>query len=304
MSLISKTIVVEPSDVGRIDRLVQELAGCSRSQVRGLFDHRCVRVNDSVCQDVRLNTQVGDRVHVRFDPQQRYRAKKVWRDPAFSIVFEDRELLVVEKAAHVLSVPTARNETNTLVQRVGDYLRHQGGGALPNVVQRLDRGVSGLMVFAKSQASAGRLQAQFRHHQPHRIYLALVEGRITPSEGTFRSHLATARNLDRYSTRQPAEGELAITHYRLLRQLLQASFVEIRLETGRRNQIRVHFAEAGHPVLGDPRYGRHSKRRSTWTNHRLALHAATLRVVHPVSGETLEFESRLPPEMETFLSND
>ena len=301
MPLISKSVVVEASQVGRVDRIVQGLAGCSRSQVRGLFDHHCVRVNDAICLDFGLAIQLGDRVSLRFDPNQRYREKKVWRDATFSIVFEDRDLIVVDKAAHVLSVPTAQGETNTLVERVSNYLRHHGVVRNALVVHRLDRGVSGLMVFAKTHESASRLHAQFRDHTPRRTYLALVHGRLPADEGTFRSHLATAKNLDRFSTSQPGGGELAITHYRVLQQLPEAAFVEVRLETGRRNQIRVHFAEAGHPVLGDRRYGRGNIGPSTWTAKRLALHAASLGFVHPTTGEQLEFISPLPKEMATLV---
>lgn len=297
MPLVSKSVVVEAAQVGRIDRVVQGLAGCSRSQVRGLFDHRCVRWNDAVCLDPGQLVAVGDHVSLRFDPQQRYRPQKIWRDATFSIVFEDRELLVVDKAAHVLTVPTARGEPNTLVDRVASYVRQQGTGRDVLVVHRLDRGVSGLLVFAKTPAAASRLHEQFRAHQPERTYLALVAGHLPAAVGTFRSHLATAKNLDRYSTPHAAQGELAITHYRVLRQVAGADFVEIRLETGRRNQIRVHFAEAGHPVLGDRRYGRDSGGPTVWTAKRLALHAASLGFIHPTSGNRLEFSSPLPAEM-------
>jgi len=121
-------------------------------------------------------------------------------------------------------------------------------------------------------------------------------------EGTFRSRLITEKNLSRRSTKKPGEGELAITHYRVSRVLDGASLVMVQLETGRRNQIRVQFAEAGHPVLGDPRYRPDEARHKRWPHKRLALHAAMLAFAHPVTGEELRFESALPMEFEEFLS--
>ncbi len=303
MTLVTKSVIVDQPQVGRIDRVVQALAACSRSQLRGLFDNRCVCVNEHVCIDLSQPTKLGDQITLRFDPNQRYPEKKItWREPAFSIVFEDRDLIVVDKSAHVLSVPTDHGESNTLVDRVSNYLRHNSGAREAIVVHRLDRGVSGLLVFAKTREAATRLHALFREHKPARKYVALVDGKMKSAVGTFQSHLATGDNLDRYSTENADEGELAITHYRVLKQLQNVALVEVCLETGRRNQIRVHFAEAGHPVLGDPRYGRKSTTQQTWTAPRLALHAASLEFEHPHSGHLLSFESPMPPEMNKFMS--
>ena len=120
--------------------------------------------------------------------------------------------------------------------------------------------------------------------------------------GTFESRLATTKSLQRYSVAETDEGgEPAVTHFRLEQRLRGATFVRAWLETGQRNQIRVHFAEAGHPVLGDPRYRPETARHPRWTSKRLALHAAALGFCHPVSGEALRFESPLPAEFEKFL---
>ena len=304
MAFVTKSTIVEPSQVGRVDRVVQTLAACSRSQLRGLFDHRCVHVNEQVCIDPGQQAKIGDRVALRFDPNQRYpEKKKAWQEPAFSIAFEDRHLIVVDKSARVLSVPTDRGETNTLIDRVSNYLRHNSGVREAFAVHRLDRGVSGLLVFSKTRETATRLQSLFREHKPARRYIAVVHGKLKSPTGTFQSHLATGDNLDRYSTANADEGELAVTHYRVLEQLSDVAVVEVRLETGRRNQIRVHFAEAGNPVLGDPRYGRSSTPQKAWTARRLALHAVGLEFEHPHSGQLLSFESPLPPEMQKFMGN-
>lgn len=295
MGMISKSTAVTAEQVGRIDRVVQHLTGLSRSQTRGLFDHGCVRVNDGHCGDPGRDVSLGDAVVVSYNPQQRYPEKRgAWRENSFAIVHEDRDLIVVDKAAHVLTVPTDRGETNTLLDRVSAYLRHNWGIPQALVVQRLDRGVGGLLVFAKTRAASEHLCEQFRRHSADRKYVALVLGQLANESGTFRSRLATAGNLDRYSTDDERDGELAITHFRRLKQFADGSLVEVRLETGRRNQIRVHFAEAGHPVLGDLRYGGAVAVRPPWSEHRMALHAASLGFVHPRTAKPMNFESPLP----------
>ncbi len=144
------------------------------------------------------------------------------------------------------------------------------------MVHRLDREVSGLFVFAKHEAIAKQLIQQFKQRKPTRLYTAIVARTVAQDEGTFRSRLATAKNLDRYSTRRTDETELAITHYRVLRRMSDCSLVEVTLETGKRHQIRLHFADAGHPVLGDPRYKKGLAQHPRWIRKRIALHATTL----------------------------
>lgn len=213
---------------------------------------------------------------------------------AFDVVFEDRFLIVVEKAAMILTVPTPRGERNTLVQLIERYL-DRGRPHRLAIVHRLDRETSGLLVFAKDRRTGEALQAQFREHRPERLYVALVAGLLERDRGTFESRLETNRGLTRYSSRD-GSGERAVTHYEVEARLSGATRVRARLETGRRNQIRVHFAEARHPVLGDRRYRPDLSAHPSWPHERLALHAAVLGFTHPVTGEALRFESPVPRE--------
>ena len=219
----------------------------------------------------------------------------------FRVVFEDRQIIVVEKAAMVLTVPTPRGERNTMVQLVERYLERRGSRRPLTVVHRLDRETSGLLVLAKDRASGEKLERQFRAHSPERVYRAIVAGTLARDHGTFDSFLATSKSLTRFSTEDRASGERAITHYESEEKLRGATLIMARLETGRRNQIRAHFAEAGHPVLGDRRYRPELARHAGWTYPRLALHAATLGFVHPSTGESLRFDSPLPREFTAFL---
>ena len=210
-------------------------------------------------------------------------------------------MIVVDKSAGTLTVPTDRNEKHTLVERVSVYLSHSRRKRQAWVVHRLDREVSGLLVFGKHEPIADRLIEQFRQRKPQRIYTAIVAGVMSSGNGTFRSHFATGKNLDRFVARRSRRTEAAITHYRVLRRLADTTLVEATLETGKRNQIRVHFANAGHPVLGDPRYKTNQAMHPRWIRKRIALHAKSLGFEHPVSGEAMTFESPLPSALEKFL---
>lgn len=287
----------------RVDRLVQEWTAGSRSQVIGLFDHGCVSINGAVTLEPGRRLAVGDHVAIRYDGARRYHPKPpVASRSGFSVIYEDRNVIVVLKPAEMLSVPTRRGERNTLVDRVHDYVRKVRGGRGAFVVQRLDRGVSGLMVFGKSLEMADRLRDQFEERKPERQYVAIVAGHMTPTAGVFRSYLATDKSLNRYSTTDQEIGQLAITHFRCREFYDDATLVDVWLETGRRNQIRVHFAEAGHPVLGDPRYRPELACHALWRYQRIALHAATLAFNDPITGETRRFQAPLPPEFVALVS--
>jgi 23S rRNA pseudouridine1911/1915/1917 synthase len=267
-----------------------------------LFDHGCVEVNGQPCALAGMQVRPGDQVDVRYDPQQGYREKKKkWTDRTFSLVYEDQHIIVVNKSASVLTVATNQGERNTLDSRVSHYLKHTGPKREAFVVHRLDRGVSGLLVFAKSPAILRLLQEQFKQRKPERRYIAIVAGIVTPSAGTFRSYIETEKNLNQSSTPDNSKGKLAITHYRVLKELPDTTVVEVRLETGRRNQIRVHFAEQGHPVLGDPRYGRKKSMHDRWPSKRIALHAISLGFEHPMTGKPLLFECEAPNSMKRFI---
>jgi 23S rRNA pseudouridine1911/1915/1917 synthase len=302
MAMTTKTAQFTGQQPDRVDRVVQSLTNLSHSKMRGLFDHGCVTVNGQPCGDAGQRVKPGDRVDVSYDPQQGYREKKKeWSDRAFSIVYEDPHLIVVNKAANVLTIATDHGERNTLEDRVTHYLKSSSRQRTAFVVHRLDRGVSGLLVFAKTPAILEKLQEQFKERKPERRYIAIVAGVLRQPAGTFRSHLTTGDNLDQYTTRKESLGQLAITHYRVLKQLSDATVVEVRLETGRRNQIRVQFADQGHPVLGDPRYRPKQAWHERWPRSRIALHAVSLGFVHPASGEGVQFESELPSVMRRFI---
>jgi 23S rRNA pseudouridine1911/1915/1917 synthase len=312
VTLSTKTVAItadSPYLGRRIDHLVQELVVLPRAQVTGLFDHGCVRRNGILCQTPGERLSEGDRIEIAYDVHRRYHPKpRVRRNLGFQIVFEDQHLIVVIKPAELLTVPTSRGETNTLQNKVEEYVRHVSKGRGAFTVHRLDRGVSGLLVFGKSEAIVRELKDQFAASKPEREYVAIVAGSLEQSAGTFESLLATDRDLNRFSTDDESIGQLAITHFRKVADLAAgkshpATLVQVRLETGRRNQIRVHFAEARHPILGDTRYQPELARHPRWHHPRMALHARLLGFEHPRTGEMLRHEAELPAEMKAFVAD-
>src|SRR5436305_583643 len=170
----------------RIDRLVQQLCGMSRSQVVGLFDRGCVSRNGAIITHPGERLAVGDRVELQYDANQRYHPNpKPRQNLGFAIVFEDKHLIVVDKPAELLTVPTRRKETNTLLHKVDAYVRHVSKGRGAFAVHRLDRGVSGLLVFAKTLEIVRQLKVQFAECKPAREYIAIVAGRLKQQLGTF-----------------------------------------------------------------------------------------------------------------------
>lgn len=244
---------------------------------------------------------VGAELEIDYAPQPvRPPKQKVKLAARFEVVHDDESIIVVNKPAGLLTVPTPKRERNTLQSQVRKWLERQQPGKQAICVHRLDRGVSGLLVFAKSYEAADRIRDQFAARKPQRKYAAIVRGQVAEASGTFRNYLATDESLTRYSSDDPEAGELAITHYRVRETWADSTLVEVRLETGRRNQIRVHFAESGHPILGDPRYRPELAEHAHWPFKRIALHAETLGLTHPDTGEALQFTAPWPQEFRDF----
>jgi 23S rRNA pseudouridine1911/1915/1917 synthase len=304
VSVVTKThVAIEADAIKRLDLIVRDMTELPREQVKGLFDHFCVKVNGTISSRPADHLQAGDEVEVKYDLHQRYHVKrKPPKEIGFEVVFEDEHLIVVNKPAALLTVPTPYRERNTLIDKVTAYLRTADKRGEAFVCHRLDRGVSGLLLFGKSLEISMQIRDQFELRKPQREYIALVRGVLTSHEGIFRSYLATDGNLNRFSTQDKEAGQLAITHFRTVTTLDDATLVQIWLETGRRNQIRVHFAEKGHPVLGDPRYQSRLAEHPRWKARRIALHARSLGFTHPVTGQAYRFESELPQEFVEFIT--
>ncbi len=260
-----------------------------KTKVRQWLKHGAVQVNGRSITQFNHPLEVGD--VVTFAGKEVTQAASEL--PAgLKVLYEDAALLVIEKPARLLSMASETERERTAYAFLTTYVRRGDATSADRVwiVHRLDRDASGLMVFAKTEAVKQALQAEW--HKAEKKYLAIVEGALPADSGKFESHLNESAPFKVFSAPPSDRTRLAITNYQVLKRGKSRTLVEVRIETGRRNQIRVHMADAGCPIVGDRKYGA-----KTNAAHRLALHAAGLSFAHPVSGETLKFESALPREL-------
>lgn len=242
----------------------------------------------------------GDHVDVEIPPLPAAATAPAPEPIPLAVVYEDSDLLVVDKPVGMTVHPGAGRSTGTLVHAV---LAHSPGMALiggadrPGIVHRLDKDTSGLLVVAKTEAAWRGLQAQIQSRRARREYLALVHGRLERSSSVIEAPIGRD---PRHRTRMAvvASGRRAVTHYTVAERFEDATLLQVRLDTGRTHQIRVHLAHIGHPVVGDPIYGR---RANAWGMRRQALHARTLAFAHPTTGADMVFHAPLPTDFEEAL---
>jgi len=243
--------------------------------------------------------EVSEDAALSFHPNRPARHRVQTR---LSVLFEDEDLLIVDKPAGLLTVPTAARERDTLLARVLDYLhRRYARRPVAFVVHRIDRDTSGAVVFARNRESLRFLQDLFRAHRIEREYVALVEGALSDS-GVFDADLVRdAGQRRRGVARRGQEGKRAVTRYRTLERVGRSTLVSIELETGRTHQIRVHFAAGGHPVLGDPVYRPRGAPPPPAAAPRQMLHARRLGFAHPLTGKMVRTESPIPADFTAVL---
>jgi 23S rRNA pseudouridine1911/1915/1917 synthase len=213
-----------------------------------------------------------------------------------AILYEDKDILVVDKPAGLLAVATEREKTRTAHSILTDYIRKGCGRSRKQlfVVHRLDRDTSGTLIFAKSEEAKLRLQDRWK--ETEKKYLAVVHGRCEKSSGMITSYLAEDKQYNVYATPDSTKGKLSQTGYTVLRMTKRYSLLELILHTGRKNQIRVHLASIGHPIVGDTKYGKEDDKQP-----RMALHARSIAFKHPFSGKELSFMSVVPPFFSTLV---
>jgi len=295
-----RRFVVGEAEAGRrVDVALAALADTPRSQVRRWIDDARVRVNGAVAAASR-RVQAGDAIEAR--PPAPLPPPLAPEAIPLSVLHEDAWLVVVDKPADLVVHPSPGHASGTLVNALLHHcgaLAEVGGVLRPGIVHRLDRGTSGVLVVAKDDATHRGLAEQFHDHTILRIYQALVRG--LPSEDGGRVDLPVGRHprdRKRMSVRRSG-GREAHTAWRVLRRFPASarSWLEVRPETGRTHQIRVHLAAAGLPLAGDPVYGRRGRARPEPGLARAALHARVLGFRHPQTGETLRFEAPLPADL-------
>jgi 23S rRNA pseudouridine1911/1915/1917 synthase len=276
---------VAPGEAGeRLDRLISQRLEVSRSATRRMIEEGLVQVDDAEVVPSR-KVRGGERVEARL-VEERLEPEAI----PVPVIFEDAHLLVVDKPAGLVVHPGAGNRSGTLVNAL--LSRGIAGGEdleRPGMVHRLDRDTSGLMVLTKSEEAYSGLVAALSARSVGRVYRALVVGEGLPTTGTIDSPVG--RDPTNPTLMAAGVGRPAVTHFEVMRQAAGHTMLRVRLETGRTHQIRVHLSAIGYPVYADPLYGEPILGRRLW------LHAERLAFVHPVTGEALEFESSIPPDL-------
>jgi len=221
-----------------------------------------------------------------------------YRPKGLTLLYEDRDVIVIDKPVGLLTMGTERDKSHTAQAILNDYVR-KGSTRSRNqvfIVHRLDRDTSGILIFAKSEQAKRFLQADWTNTEKR--YLAIVHGRLDPPKGTISSYLVENSALNVYSTPDASKGKLSHTAYRTLKEARGFSLLEIDLLTGRKHQIRVHLSDEGHPVVGDTKYGKPGDA------HRwLALHAKSIAFTHPTTGARLFFETEVPDHFTRLIGN-
>lgn len=306
---IERVTIPAAADGWRLDRaLAIALPAYSRERLKTLISAGQVAGDGGLRRDPASKAVAGTVLTVTIPAAAP--AHNVAQDIPLAIVFEDDHLIVVDKPAGLVVHPAAGNLDGTLVNALLHHCRGSlsgiGGVERPGIVHRIDKDTSGLLVVAKHDKAHEGLAAQFKRHSIDRRYRAIVSGRPNPPAGTVDAALArSSANRQKMAIVDGDRGKRAVTHYRLVEPLGPASLVECRLETGRTHQVRVHLTSIGHPLLGDPSYGRLRPPFPALLGRlgfaRQALHAAHLGFVHPVTSQLLSFESVIPPDMATLI---
>src|SRR6478609_10901795 len=290
----------------RLDRaLADAVPTLSRERLKALIRSGAVEAEGKALRDPAVKVRGEEALRVAVpEPTP---AHNVPQDIPLMILFEDDHLLVVDKPAGLVVHPAAGNFDGTLVNALlhhcGGSLSGIGGVARPGIVHRIDKDTSGLLVVAKTDVAHEGLAKQFAAHSIDRRYLAIVSGVPKTSHGIVDAPLArSSANRKKIAIVEGGRGKRAVTHWKRLQLLNDAALVECRLETGRTHQVRVHMASIGHPLIGDPVYGRSGKTHGKLLKElgflRQALHAAELGFTHPVTKHKLSFSSPIPPDMQ------
>lgn len=275
-----------------LEYLLKNSGGRSRTTVKSFLSNRQVTINGLVQKQFDFMLRPNDKVVINLGM-----AGNEFRNPMLRIIYEDDSILIINKKYGLLSMATDTERTRTAYYILSEYLKKKDSSNRIFIVHRLDRETSGLLLFAKSMEVQHAMQQNWNETVLERKYIAVVEGKPKQDEGIIRSYLAENKAFNVYVTNNPNEGELAVTAFKVLKKGKDNTLMELELETGKKNQIRVHMQQIGHPIIGDRKYGGHQS-----PIGRLALHASRIRFLHPVTKVEMFFDTGIPPMFLTALS--
>lgn len=274
-------VVSKPAPL--LEWLLENVKGQSKSKIKATLQGRGVKVDGKIVTQFDYSLKFGMKVAV-----SKSKKNDTFKSRYVKIVYEDRYLVVVEKNIGILSMAAGHSSLNVKTV-LDDYFNKSRQHCQAHVVHRLDRDTSGLMIYAKDKQTELALERDWHNIVYDRRYVAVVSGEMEEDEGTIANWLKDNKAYITYSSPVDNGGKYAITHFHTLDRTIEHSLVEFRLETGRKNQIRVHTADMGHPICGDIKYGNGDD-----PCHRLCLHAYVLCFYHPINHERMEFETPIP----------
>lgn len=272
-------------DAQLLDWLIANLKGLSRNKVKDTLHGRGIKVNGKIVTQFDYPLTRGMKISV-----SKSKKNDTFKSRYVNLVYEDPYLVVIEKKLGILSMAAGHKSLNVKTV-LDDYFRQTKQRCTAHVVHRLDRDTSGLMVYAKDMQTEQTLEHEWHNIVYDRRYVAVVSGEMEEDEGTIANWLKDNKAYVTYSSPVDNGGKYAVTHFHVLDRTTEHSLVEYKLETGRKNQIRVHSADMNHPVCGDVKYGNGDD-----PIHRLCLHAYMLHFFHPVTRARMEFETPIPSQ--------
>ena len=271
--------------------LMSQMPQKNKHNIKTMMRNKQVLVDCKVVTQFNYTLNPGQKVELA---TERIAKEKQYR--GISIIYEDHHLVVIDKHAGILSVATDNQKDHTAYSMLSNHVKEQNPDLKIFIVHRLDRDTSGLMVYAKSEEVKHALQETWNQTVIERTYVAVVEGQLTEQEGTVSSYLKENSTYKVFSSQNPNNGLKSVTHFKLLKANKFYSLLQLNLETGRKNQIRVHMQDIGHSIVGDKKYGA-----KTNPMKRLGLHAYVLSFKHPITNEVLKFSTPIPRKFQNLM---
>ena len=295
---MKKELIVESEEQKRIDAYISENTEYSRTAVQRLIEEEKITVNGKK-EKASYKVQNGDRIEIEEEPAREIKLKA--QDIPLQILYEDKDIIVVNKPKGMVVHPANGNPDGTLVNAVmaicKDSLSGIGGEIRPGIVHRLDKNTSGAIIIAKNDKAHINLSEQLKNHEIKKTYIALVRGVVKENNATINMPIGRSKK-DRKKMDVDKNGKEAITHFKVLKRYKDCTLLEINIETGRTHQIRVHLSHIGYPIIGDEVYSNGKNKRNIEGQ---CLHAKSLDFKHPITGKNMHIEAPIPEYFENII---
>ena len=292
-------ITVKQGEGKRIDAYISnEQEKYSRTAIQRLINEGKIKVNGNTIK-ASYKVQIGDKIHIEEEPPKDIKLKA--QEIPVEIIYEDKDIIVINKPKGMVVHPANGNPDGTLVNAVmaicKDSLSGIGGEIRPGIVHRLDKDTSGIIIVAKNDKSHINLSEQIKKHEVKKTYIALVRGVVKENNATISMPIARSKT-DRKKMAVDSKGKEAVTHFKVLKRYKKYTLLEVNIETGRTHQIRVHLSQIGYPIIGDEVY---SNGKNEWGIQGQCLHAMKLEFKHPITGKNMKLEAKLPSYFEEII---